>query len=122
MKGQYDEALEGAKAFYGGFGLTPVVEAMSTGYESGGYTGAMRAAAETLAAIAQQAYIGPWFIAYPFSAAGDIEKTLEWLERGYEIGDPNMPYLGGNGIMDALLRDEPRYQDLLNRLNFPTAK
>jgi hypothetical protein len=33
----------------------------------------------------------PWFIAYPYGAVGEKEQTLEWLERGYEIKDPNMP-------------------------------
>jgi len=120
LKRQYEEALEEAKAFYGGLGLTPVVDAMSIGYETNGYQGAMLAAAETLAAFSQQIYIGPWFIAYPYAAAGEIEKTLEWLEKGYEIGDPNMPYLGlDHSILQDLLDDDPRYQDLLRKMNFP---
>ncbi len=120
LKRQYDEALEEAKAFYGGFGLTPVVEAMSRGFEANDYAGAMLAAAEVLAAISQQTYIGPFFIAYPYAAAGETEKTLEWLEEGYEIGDPNMPYLGlGHSILHDLLSDDPRFQDLLRKMNLP---
>jgi hypothetical protein len=80
----------------------------------------MRAAAETMAAFSQQTYIGPWFIAYPYAAAGEIEETLEWLEKGYEIGDPNMPYLGQNHtILHDLLIDDPRFKDLLRRMNLP---
>ena len=118
LKRQYDEALEEAKAFYGGLGLTPVVDAMSIGYETNGYQGAMLAAAETLAVFSQQLYVGPWFIAYPYAAAGEKEKTLEWLEKGYEIGDPNMPYLGlGHSILKDLLDDNPRFQELLRKMN-----
>jgi len=113
-----EKALEEAKAFYGGFGLTPVVEAMSRGFEANGYAGAMLAAAEVLAAISQQTYIGPWYIAYPYAAAGETEKTLEWLDKGYEIGDPNMPYLGlDHNILEDLLSDDPRFHDLLRRMN-----
>jgi TolB-like protein/Tfp pilus assembly protein PilF/predicted Ser/Thr protein kinase len=120
LKRQYDEALEEAKAFYGGFGLTPVVEAMSRGFEANGYAGAMLAAAEVLAAISQQTYIGPWLVAYPYAAAGETEKTLEWLEKGYEIGDPFMPYLGlEHNILQDLLSDDPRFHDLLRRMNLP---
>jgi TolB-like protein/Tfp pilus assembly protein PilF len=120
LKGQYDEALEEAKALYAGMELTPVLEAISSGYQTGGYAGAMRAAADTLAAISQQTYIGPWYIAYPYAAAGEKEKTLEWLEKGYEIGDPNMPYLGGeHSILRDLLIDDPRFKDLLRRMNLP---
>ena len=44
-------------------------------------------------------------------------KALEWLERGFEIRDPNMPYLG-LPIYDPL-RSDPRFQDLLRRMNLP---
>jgi serine/threonine-protein kinase len=118
LKRQYDEALDGAKAFYAALELTPVVEAMSSGYETGGYPGAMHAAAETLAAISQQVFFSPCFIAIPYAAAGETEKALECLEKGFEIGDPNMPYLE-EPIFADLLGDEPRYQDLLRRMNLP---
>jgi len=122
LTGRYSEALIEAKALYAGLGLDPVVEAISSGYQTDGYAGAMRAAAHTLAAISQQAFVGPWYIAYLYAAAGDQEKTLEWLEKGYEIGDPNMPYLGGrHSFFRDLLSEHPRFQDLLRRMNFPAA-
>jgi len=121
LKRQYDEALDGAKAFYAALELTPVVEAMSSGYETGGYPGAMLAAAEILAAISQQVYIGPCFIAYPYAAAGETEKALEWLEKGFEIRDLNMPYMA-EPIFADLLGEEPRYQDLLRKMNLPGGK
>jgi tetratricopeptide (TPR) repeat protein len=120
-KRQYGEALDGAKAFYAALELMPVVEAMSSGYETGGYPGAMHAAAETLAAISQQVYIGPCFIAFPYAAAGETEKALECLEKGFEIGDPNMPYIEEPIFFD-LLGKEPRYQDLLRKMSLQVGK
>jgi hypothetical protein len=49
--------------------------------------------------------------------AENNQKALDWLERGFEERDPNMPYIGGRGYKG--MRDEPRYQDLLRRMNFP---
>jgi len=121
LKGQYDEALKEAKAFYAGVELTPVVEAMSSGYETGGYPGAMRSAGEALAAIWQQGYFAPTMIAQPYAAAGETEKAMDWVEKAYEIGDPNMPYMGGEGTTQSLLRDDPRFKDLLRRMNLPVA-
>ena len=118
LRRRYDDALEEAKAFFAALELTPVVEAMSSGYETGGYPGAMNAAAETLAAISQQVYFAPWFIAYLYAAAGETEKTLGWLKKGVEIGDPNMPYTGEPIFVD-LLSDDPRFQDLLRLMNLP---
>ena len=119
LKTRYDEALKAARAFYDGVELTPVVEAMSSGFEAGGYAGAMRSAAEALAAIWQQSYFAPMMIAQPYGAAGEMEKALEWVEKAYEIGDPNLPYLGGEGIVQSLLRDDSRFQELLRKMKLP---
>jgi TolB-like protein/tetratricopeptide (TPR) repeat protein len=117
IKRQYEEALAEAKALYIGVGAAPIAEIMAQGYEKDGYLGSMAAAAETLEAISRETFIGPWMLAYVYGAAGDKEKTLYWLERGYEIRDPNMPYLGGHGIISHLLRNEPRFLDILKRMN-----
>ncbi|NOR15034.1 MAG: hypothetical protein GQ544_04970 [Candidatus Aminicenantes bacterium] len=79
----------------------------------------MRSAAETMTAISKETFIGPVWIAYVYSFAGEKEKTLEWLEKGYEIKDLMMPYIGGDGVLNNLLHDDPRYLDLLRRMNLP---
>ena len=117
IKGQYEEALAEAKATFSAWGLDPLVEVIEQGYEKDGYAGAMRLAAETLVAFSQEAFISPFFIAFVYAASGDKEKSLEWLEKGYEIKDPNMPYIKGHGVIDNLLHDDPRFQDLLRRMN-----
>ena len=46
--------------------------------------------------------------------------ALEWLERGYEIRDLDMPYIGAfSFILVPDGRVGPRYQDLLRRMNLP---
>ncbi|MGM0467078.1 MAG: hypothetical protein ACQERH_11680 [Acidobacteriota bacterium] len=45
---------------------------------------------------------------------------MEWLEKAYEIRDPIMPYVGYH-IFD-LLDDDPRYQELLRKMNLPPSK
>jgi len=122
LKGQYEEALGAAKAFYTGQGLTPIADVMSSGYETGGYSGAMKSTADTLAAISKETFIGPFWIAFAYGITGEKEKTMEWLEKGYEIKDPSMPFMGGHGVINNLLHDDPRYQDLLRRMNLPEGK
>ncbi len=119
-KGLYEESLSEAKAFFTGLGLAEIAEVMARGYEQDGYSGAMRIAAETLVAFSQETFISPWFISFVYSFAGEKEQALKWLERAYEMKDPIMPYL----ITPAfdILRDEPRFQDLLRRMNLPTGK
>ena len=115
-KGLYEEALAEAKAFFLAVGL-PISDVMDQGYEKDGYFGAMNTAAETLVSFTRETYVSPFFIAMVYSFAEDQEKTLEWLEKGYEIRDPNMPYIRTFSLLD----NDPRYQDLLRRMNLPAA-
>ncbi len=121
IKGMYEEALESAKAFFTALDLAPIVEVMAQGYEQDGYSGAMRSAAETLAAFSQETFISPWWISFVYAFAGEKEQTLKWLERAYEMKDPMMPYTGG-GIIFETLGGDPRYQDLLRRMNLPEGR
>jgi TolB-like protein/Tfp pilus assembly protein PilF/predicted Ser/Thr protein kinase len=116
-KGMYEESLMSAKAFFAGLGFAEIAEVMAQGYEEDGYSGAMMSAAETMAAFAKQTYFSPVFVAQIYALAGDQEKTIEWLETGYEMKDPNMPYV--SSFTFDLLDDDPRYQDLLRRMNLP---
>jgi serine/threonine-protein kinase len=116
--GMYEKSLESAKAFFRGLGFNEIADAMARGYEEDGYPGAMTSAAEIMETFAKQTYFSPAFVAMIYALAGDREKTIEWLEMGYEVGDPNMPYAGGFVFFD-LLAEDPRYQDLLRRMNLP---
>jgi hypothetical protein len=46
-----------------------------------------------------------------------MERALEQMERTYEVRDPNTLYIGRPSY--AILRDEPRYQELLRKLKLP---
>ena len=48
---------------------------------------------------------------------GDKEKALEWLNRAYEERLPNLYTIAADPNCDSL-RDDPRFQDLLRRMNF----
>jgi len=52
---------------------------------------------------------------------GKNEEALIWLEKAYEAYDPNMRYIVIDPIFDDL-RDEPRFNELLRKMNFPQAK
>jgi len=120
MKGMYKESVESAKAFFTGLGLAEIADVMTRGYEEKGYSGAMTSAAETMAAFSKQTYISPYIIAVIYAFAGDAENIIDWLEKAYEMRDPMMPYMGYFAF--DLVDDDPRYQDLLRRMNLPAGK
>jgi hypothetical protein len=47
----------------------------------------------------------------------DSQRAIDWLEEAYEVGDPNLPYLGMT-LFDPL-RSDPRFQELARRINLP---
>ena len=61
-------------------------------------------------------------VALMYLALGDREAALRTLEAGYEAHWVTLPWVRvrGNSISDAL-RDEPRFQALLQKMNLPGA-
>jgi tetratricopeptide (TPR) repeat protein len=116
-RGLYEEALRFGKEFAAVTKLPQVEEAMLQGYEEAGYLGAYRRAAETAVAESGKAHVAPYLVAWYYAAAGQEQKALDWLERGAEDHDL------APGFWDWLafetLHDEPRFQDLVRRMNFP---
>jgi TolB-like protein/Tfp pilus assembly protein PilF/predicted Ser/Thr protein kinase len=119
QKRMYENAFEQIKVYYESMDLEEGIEALTRGYEKAGYQGAMRSAAEMWEELSQVTYILPWNIAEVYAYAGNKEKTLDWLEKGVEVGDPNMVVIGVIPLFVDLLGDEPRYQELLRKMNLP---
>jgi serine/threonine-protein kinase len=121
MKGAYEEAFAEWKAMWNIplFGNRDIAEALDRGYAEAGFTGAMRHAAEAWAKVVYERG-EPWYLAVAYVMAGDKERALEWLEKGFELHDANMAYLGFP-VFDAL-RSDPRFQDLLRRMKLPELK
>jgi len=115
MKHMYKEALEVWKASYAARGDHEAEEALARGFAEDGYRGALQRAAETLAVRSRTSYVPPWQIGTLYTRAGEKDKALEWLEKAYEAHDQNMPYIAVDPIFD-ILRDDPRFQDLLRRM------
>jgi TolB-like protein/Tfp pilus assembly protein PilF len=109
------EALEVWKRSYAARDDREAEEALALGFKEGGYSGALRRVAETLAARSKTSYVSPWQIGTLYTRAGMKDEALDWLEKAYLARDQNMPYLGVDPIFDTL-RDEPRYQGLLRKM------
>ena len=112
----YEEALAEAKKLFAGD--PEAADALARGYAEAGYAGAMSLLAQTLAARSNLAYVPPESIARLYAYAGDKERALEWLEQAYQDLDIVMVFLSVESTWDGL-RDDPRFQDLLRRMDLP---
>jgi len=122
QKRMYEKSLETLKAYYTAIGFHEGEKVLTRGYEEAGYTGAMNSDAELWEELSRASYISPYIIADSYVLAANKEQALDWLERSFEVGDPNMPYIGVMLHFVDLLGDEPRYQDLLRRMKLPEGK
>jgi tetratricopeptide (TPR) repeat protein len=116
--GKYKEALVEAKKFFAVLGDHEVEDALSRGYSAGGYSQAMRLAAQTLAARSTRTHVPGVRIARLYAHAGEEDQVMKWLEKAYEQGETPLTHLNVGWDWDDL-RDDPRFQDLLHRMNFP---
>jgi serine/threonine protein kinase/Flp pilus assembly protein TadD len=120
QKQMFEEALEIWQTSYTAKGDLEATEALALGNSESGYSGALSRVAEMLIMRSRNTseYVTPWQIGTLYTRAGKIDEALEWLEKACDEKDSNMPYINVDPIFD-ILRDEPRFQDLLRRLNFP---
>jgi tetratricopeptide (TPR) repeat protein len=116
-KGMYKEALAIEKERNAGD--RELLEALDQGYVEGGFPGAWKRLADTLAArFGKPGGVQTFHIANMYLLAGDKERAIEWLEKAYAEHNRNMPYLGSPSFDQV--RDDPRFQDLLRRMKLPT--
>ena len=118
QKRMYEEAVAEAKKYFAVMGHSEVAEALTRGYDEGGYLRAMRLAAEKLAARSKLTTALPTRIAALYAHAGRKDRALDWLEKAYEERVTTIAHLRADPNWDDL-HDEPRFQDLLRRMNFP---
>jgi serine/threonine protein kinase/TolB-like protein/Tfp pilus assembly protein PilF len=114
-KGMDKETLATMRDYLRFYEVPDIDAEMDRGLAEGGYRGAMKRAADMLAARAQDYMAQPTDVAWLSVFAGDNSRALEWLERAYELRDPNLPYLRFPAYDP--LRTEPRFQELLRRMN-----
>ena len=115
--GRHSEALATLKNFMKYTYAEGADEVIEQAWAQDGITGAMRQAATIMATRYSMSRSIPADTAIFFAMAQEFDEALKWLERAYETRDPNMPYIT-LPVFDPL-RSDPRFQDLLRRMNLP---
>ena len=68
--------------------------------------------------IGKTQYVVSYYVASIYAALGDNDKAFAELETSFAERDWELYRLKVDPLMDPL-RDDPRYKDLLKRLNLP---
>ncbi|HSG00622.1 MAG TPA: hypothetical protein VLA20_05805 [Vicinamibacterales bacterium] len=114
LEQRYPEAAAYAARWLAAARYPEVASALTQDAAALGYAVAMTRAAASLAQRSAQSTQ----IARTYAFAGEKDAALEWLEKAYADGDSTMVYLQVDPTFDVL-RDDPRFQALLRRMNFP---
>jgi len=68
--------------------------------------------------LSKKEFVRPTNIAFIYIGLGEKDKAFEWLEKTYEQREAWLDLLQVEPMYDSL-RSDPRFQDLVERMNFP---
>ena len=71
-----------------------------------------------LSELSKRRYVSPYFTATVYAGLKDKEKTIEYLEKAYQVKSIWLVWLRVEDIFD-FLRPDPRFQDLQRRVGLP---
>jgi TolB-like protein/DNA-binding winged helix-turn-helix (wHTH) protein/Flp pilus assembly protein TadD len=117
--GRYDEAVSEYLKTAELNGTSPVkVRARHDAYKIGGIQAFWRKTLQDVMEKAKPSGLSPATYAKFSVHAGNNEEALRWLAEAYQQHTPSMVGLKSDRVWDPL-RSDPRFQDLLRRMNFP---
>jgi tetratricopeptide (TPR) repeat protein len=94
------------------------IAALETGYADKDYKNAMLALARTREKLSYQQYVPPVWVAIAYNRAGKYEKAINWLERGLQVHDQDMPYIFIMHEFEQLRRDK-RFEMIAQKIGVP---
>ena len=116
QKGMFDEAIaEFNKALTLSGSLARAKAYAAHAYALSGKRKEAQKILEGLQALSKTEYVSPEDIALVYIGLGDKERSLDWLEKAYEEGDPGLNHIKVEPQF-AGLHSEPRFQALLTRM------
>jgi tetratricopeptide (TPR) repeat protein len=119
LRGRHADAIaEFQKAVVGWKNAVFPTASLGHAYAVAGDQPAAREVLGTLLARAKSEYVSPYEIAVIHAGLGDKDRAFEWLEKAFADRSTFLVYFRMDPRIWSL-RDDPRFQDLLARMNFP---
>jgi tetratricopeptide (TPR) repeat protein len=113
--GDYDKVIEATKHLLAGTVDFTEVDRI---FGESGFVAAEEEILRQLELIAQNGFVAPVNLWGRYLWVDQPDKAMEWIEKGFEVRDPNMPYIGST----MELFDNPRFIDILQKMNLPLPK
>ncbi len=118
-KGMREQAISELKR---AVALTPgysgFMSALAYSYGVFGETTEACRVTEEMKRLSTRRYVAPTDLALGYTACGRSEEAIRWLETAYRVHDVFLGALQVDPMLEKL-RPDPRFQDLVRRMNFP---
>ena len=99
----------------------PMLKAfLAYGYAEAGRESDARALLSEVEEISRERYTCAYEIAVVHLSLGDEDAAIEWLDKAFEDSAACIPLLNVDPRLDNL-RDDPRFQELLDRVGFESS-
>jgi len=95
-----------------------VVGMLGYAYALAGRKAEARKIQEDMIRRSKRSYVPPYQIALVCVGLGERHQAIQWLEKGYQDRDSEIPDVGAFPMFDPL-RSDARFQDLLRRMKLP---
>jgi len=119
VNGTYQEAVVAYQKLRSLSGASAAeVAALGEAYAKGGIRGYYLWELRRLREESKHRYVRAWTFALLLAGLGEKDQALSYLEKAYEDRDYLLTTLRDEPRFDPL-RSDPRFQDLLRRMNFP---
>jgi TolB-like protein/Tfp pilus assembly protein PilF len=96
---------------------TETLAALAMAYAAAGRKKLAQQILGKLEGEAERRYVLPYNIAKIYSAGANQEKALEWLDRAYKEGNPDLIELNSEPVFDGL-RGDWRFSDLMGKIGW----
>jgi tetratricopeptide (TPR) repeat protein len=115
----YKRAFRAAKYILGFIIEEDVFKKIERILDEQGFTSAYVEIAQQMEAYVENNPIAPIELAVRYIYANMPDKAMDWLEKGFELRDPNMPYIATSIYNLDPLHDNPRFIEILQKMNLP---
>ena len=115
----YNKVMEAAKYIFAAKEEEVDFKEVERIFGETGFVAAYEEILRQLEVLAQKGYTAPVEMAYRYMMVDQPDKAMEWIEKGFEVRDPVMPYIATHGFLFEPLFDNPRFIEIIQKMNLP---
>jgi TolB-like protein len=117
--GDYDKVIQAVKYSFPYSMEEDIYDEVVRIYSESGIVAAYQEIMKYMEKIAENYPVSPLDIAMRYILAKNPEKAMDWIEKGFEIHDPQTTYITATGGLFKELFGNPRFIAICEKMNLP---